>query len=474
MKPSLEIAVEISQCTQQVREFVTALLNENQKLMAKNETLRERINQTNQNSNTPSSVNPFVKPKSLRVKTGRKPGGQSGHKGITLHRFEVVDEVVEHAIDCCYNCGTDISNVQAHTQSRQVVDVVIKRIVTEHRVEEKYCPICGKLVASPFPDEVSHYLQYGPTLKSIMLCLNQGNFVPFERLSQISRDILGVPLSTGSLVNMVKECGENLKQSMNYIKKQLLQSDVIHSDETGLRVSGKTVWLHNASNEQYTYVETHEKRGNEATDAIGILKEFHGVLVHDFWKSYFMYDQCLHALCNAHILRELNGVVDNFKQEWAQEMITLLVELNTKVKQSGGFLVGSDLNVFKNRYDEILSAARTQNPSIAQPPSISKKRGRVAKSKPQNLIERMVEHKEDILRFTTDPQIPFDNNQAERDIRMSKIHQKVSGCFRSTDGNNAFGNIRSYISTAIKQGVSMFDAIQSAVSGKPMFIGDSQ
>ena len=354
------------------------------------------------------------------------------------------------------------------------MDVVIKRIVTEHRVEEKLCPACGKLVSTSFPNEVSHYLQYGPTLKAVMLCLNQGNFVPFERLSQLSRDILGIPLSTGTLVNMVKECGETLKQSMDYIKKQLLQSDIIHSDETGVRISGKTVWLHNASNEHYTYLETHKKRGNEATDAIGILKEYQGVLVHDFWKSYFVYGQCLHALCNAHILRELTGIIDNFKQEWAQKMITLLVELNNKVKLSGGFLVGNDLDDFKNRYDEILSAARMENPIIAQPSEINKKRGRIAKSKPQNLIERMAEHKEDILRFATDPQIPFDNNQAERDIRMSKLHQKVSGCFRSTDGNNAFGNIRSYISTAIKQRVSMFDAILKATSGKPLFSGESQ
>ena len=461
---------EIDQCSLIVRQYLALVQAENERLTLENVALQARLHQNCTNSSQPPSSSPFIKPQSLRVKSGLKPGGQPGHPGSTLRLKENPDEIIEHKVDTCHHCGGDLSREAATiSPARQVWDVKIIPAVTQHNVQSKTCPVCGKITTAAFPQEVGHYIQYGDTYQSLMVYLNKGNFIPYDRLTNFSQDILDIPVSQGTLVNIVDEFGQSLKDSMDYIKDQLKHSPVVHFDETGTRIQGKNYWLHSAGNDRFTYLETHPKRGSAAMDAIGILPWFTGTAVHDFWKPYYHYGNCKHALCNAHLLRELNGIVENFKQSWPAQMKDLLLEIKQSIEDNLGILDLETFEDFENRYDAILRLGEKENPLVIKTLTSGHKRGRKAKSKARNLLERMQLYKPDILRFMDDPEVPFDNNLAERDIRMSKVQQKISGGFRSESGNAAFDHIRSYIATAIKQGISVFKAIQAAVSGNPLF-----
>lgn len=474
MHPPLEVILEIRNCSPGTQEYFDAIHRENERLTGENAELRARVSQNSLNSSKPPSSDPFVKPKSLREKTGRKPGGQHGHKGRTLRVSPKPDVVIEHKVDTCCHCGLDISQqeVTGH-KKRQVVDVQILRVVTEHQAVEKNCHHCGGQTTAEFPAGVDHYVQYGPVYRAIMVCLNKGNHLPYDRLSRVSKDIFGIPASCGTLVNIVHECGKMLGGSMEYIKNQLKQAKVLHVDETGNRANGKNQWLHTAGNDQFTYLESHKKRGHAATEDIGILPVFKGTVIHDFWKSYFKYTDCNHALCNAHLLRELNGIIENNKQIWAEQMKSLLVTIKRSVDIAGGSLVPTEAAAYEFRYDEILDLGDKENPIDMKAMTKGNTRGRTARSKARNLLDRMKLYKKDVLRFMYDLEIPFDNNQAERDIRMCKLQQKISGGFRSDQGNEAFGNIRSYVSTSAKQGIPVFDSIFAAVSGNPLFTGNN-
>jgi transposase len=465
---------KIDQCPLIVRQYFDLVQSENERLLQENAELRARLNQNCTNSSQPPSSNPFIKPKSLRVKTGRKPGGQPGHQGSNLRLTATPDEVVEHKVDTCIHCGGDLSQVIATvSQTRQVVDVKIIPLVTQHSVQSKTCPVCGKQTTADFPHGVEQYLQYGDTYKALIVYLNQGNFIPYQRLSQISKDVLDIPVSQGTLVNIVHQCGWALKPALANIKDQLIQSSVAHFDETGIRVKGKNQWLHSVGNDQFTYLETHPKRGNQATQAIGILPAFTGTAVHDFWKSYYHYRNCKHALCNAHLLRELQGIVENHHQRWAIKMKGLLLEIKHSIEDSSGVLSPDRIENFEKRYDAVLRSGEKENPPNKKTLTLNHKRGREAHSKARNLLDRMRRYKSDILRFMYDTKVPFDNNLAERDIRMNKIRQKISGCFRSDQGSAISNRIRSYIATATKQKISALKALQAVFVGKPLFTAEN-
>ena len=352
-------------------------------------------------------------------------------------------------------------------EQRQVHDLPpLRLIVTEHQAEIKRCP-CGHLNKAAFPEGVNAPLQYGPALKAAAVYLKNYQLLPYERTCELLGDLFDCPISEGTWDNILGECHERLEQPVQQIKARITQAPVAHFDECGARVEGKLWWLDAASTPNATYYEIHPKRGSEALDAIGILPNFLGRAIHDFWRPYFGYD-CAHGLCNAHHLRELVFVHEQRQQAWADAMIDCLLDIKQAVAQArpaAGHLTEDQLRAFETRYQSILDQGYAQNP--LSPAPAGKKRGRRKKTKPRNLLERLDQHRGQALTFMYDFCVPFDNNLAERDIRMMKVQQKISGLFRSQQGAKTFCRIRSYISTARKNAMGALDAIARAFTGDP-------
>ena len=433
--------------------------------------LEDRLGKNSTNSSKPPSSDWPKKRKNLRKRSDKAPGGQKGHKGHNLKMVENPDYTEIHQLDTCNSCGCSLkATAPTGYKRRQVFELPpIEVEVTEHRAEEKTCPHCGANNQASFPDGITQPAQYGPRIKAILTYLNQYQLIPYQRLSELFYDLFGHSLSQGTLVNTNRTCFEALKISEEAIKDKIISSPVVHFDETGLYTEGKICWLHVASTEDLTYYAPHPKRGKKATDDIGILPNFYGIAVHDFWATYFKYD-CGHALCNAHHLRELKGIEDFYDQKWATDMALLLVKIKKAVDKSSEVLGKLDkkrLDSFKGSYDKIISQGLAQNPPVREGP---KKRGRVKKSKAANLLYRLKDYWEETLSFMYNFEIPFDNNLAERDVRMTKVQQKISGTFRSSDGAKTFCRIRGYISTARKNSLSVIDAIQAAFEGNPFMV----
>ncbi len=449
-----------------------ALRLENAALQADNAALRARLGTNSRNSSKPpSSDGPGVKPhpKSQRTKSGRKPGGQPGHVGHSLRLVDEPDEVVVHSPVKCQACGQSLGQVPAaRRERRQVVDIPpIKVRVIEHQVETKCCPGCGVETSGEFPEGVEAPTQYGPGVDTVAVYLNQEQLLPEERTCEVLLDLFGCPISEATLEQAVAECHEQLAETEAAIKRGIAGASVAHFDETGLNIGGKTRWLHASSTASLTYYATHQKRGREAFEAIGVLPKFLGRAVHDGLTSYWQYLQCEHALCNAHHLRELTFVEEELGQTWAKDLKGLLLEIKGAVEaarsQGQAELSAQVKREFEARYDAALEAGLKMNP----PPEPTGKRGRPKRGKAGSLVDRLREHKEAALAFMDDFAVPFDNNQAERDIRMAKVRQKVSGCFRTTTGAERFCRIRGYISTLRKQGMPILSALGKAIAGNP-------
>ena len=436
------------------------------------QTLQDQLAKNSGNSGKPPSSDGLKKPRtrSLRQKTGRKPGGQKGHQGHTLKMRDDPDHVESHLLARCPNCQTDLSRVPPSGYARrQVFDVPPVQIeVTEHQAEIKACPHCQATVQAAFPSEVSQPIQYGSRLKAQASYLNTYHFIPHARTSELLGDFYG---HTPALA-LVKEANQAVETgsepSLDAIYDHLIQAEVAHFDESGLRVAGQTQWLHVASTEELTYYEVHPKRGQKAMHDIGILPHFSGRAVHDHWPSYQTFDNCDHAYCNAHHLRELQFITDQYQQPWAEQMAQLLLDIKAEVAQTALLaeaLPPERITHFEQCYDDILHQGFAANPPPINPPP--KQRGRTKQSPPKNLLDRLDKHKPDTLAFMYDFRVPFDNNLAERDVRMVKVKQKVSGSFRTEPGAKTFCAIRSYISTVRKQGGNVIDAIQDALNGNP-------
>ena len=461
----------------EVIDYIESLESQIKKLNERVQDLEARLNQNSRNSSKPPSTDFFVKekpnPKSRREKSGKKPGGQEGHSGTTLDMVANPDEIVEHSLSCCKECGSTLENEKVESyEVRQVFDIPpVKLIVTEHRSQIKICPQCGKPNKAVFPESVKYPIQYGPNiLASAVYCKNY-QFIPYDRICEFFNDIMGIKICPATIIKAERECFENLGEFENLIREKLKDSPVINCDETGMKVEGKRHWLHVASNSKYTCYLVHQKRGSEATDAMGVLPDFKGVAVHDGWKSYYNYE-CDHALCNAHLQRELTGIEENYKQQWAKEMNELLKEAKKytdECKEQIRELDFEHIKALKDRFDAIVIKGIEENPP-SQNPKRQGKRGVSPKTKARNLLERFIEHKEKILRFLTDLRVPFENNQAERDIRMMKLQQKVSGTFRTTRGAEAFCRIRAYISTIRKNSLPVIEGILAALQGTPLTV----
>lgn len=423
------------------------------------------------NSSKPPSTDGPAKPapKTRRKPSGRKPGGQKGHKGSTLERSEKPDIVEIHGVGQCEKCGCDLRGEKAQAmEKRQVFDIPpVELVVTEHQAEEKQCA-CGHTTKAAFPEGVGAPVQYGPRIKATAVYLNQYQLLPYARLCETLRNLFNAPISEGTLANMVRQGGRLAKESVGQIRDALAASGVVHFDETGMRRNGKTNWMHCACTPMLSLFTLHGRRGAEAMDAAGILPGFGGTAIHDYWKSYYHYD-CAHALCNAHHLRDLTYVHEQLGQDWAEQAIKTLVSIKDGVdaaKAAGlAALQPGALQEFEQLWQQSIDEGYAANPD--PPPPKNKKPGRPAKGKARNLVERFDHRRHEVLAFMHDFDIPFDNNQAERDLRMNKVKQKISGCFRAVAYSEDFCLLRSYLCTARKNAVGAFEALSGLFMGKP-------
>jgi len=441
-------------------------------LEAENSALRARLKTNSRNSSKPpSSDGPGVKPhpKSQRTRSGRKPGGQPGHVGQTLRLVDEPDEIQKHTPPRCEACGQSLEGLPAvRWERRQVVDIPpVKARVIEHQAETKCCPDCGAETTGQFPEGLEAPVQYGPGVATVAVYLNQQQLLPLERSCEVLADLFSCPISEGTLEKAVGQCHEQLAETEAAIRRGIEEARVAHFDETGMNIAAKTSWLHAASTASLTFYATHQKRGREALDEIGVLPSFRGRAVHDGLRSYWQYGQCEHALCNAHHLRELIFAEEELGQNWAKDLKELLLEIKQAVEtaRSQG-LAGLSVKVkeeYGARYDAALERGLKMNP----PPEPTGKRGRPKRGKAGSLVDRLREHKGATLAFMEDFAVPFDNNQVERDIRMTKVRQKISGCFRTPVGAQRFCRIRGYISTLRKQGMPILSALGKAIAGNP-------
>jgi transposase len=440
------------------------------KLEARISELEARLNQNSRNSSRPPSTDIYSRPQSPRKKGERSPGGQKGHKGHTLTKVDLPDEIIVHTIPICEGCGASLeSEVPVKVEWRQVHDIPPPNIIiTEHRVESKRCPQCGRNNRAEFPPDVQYPVQYGQYLKALMVYLCIFQLLPYDRVSEFFSDLFGRSLSKATLVKAVSECSQNLIVVEERIRELLAGAQVLNVDETGMRVVGIRQWLHVASTDLLTIYAHHRKRGSEAMDAMLILPRFRGVMVHDFWSPYFHY-LSRHALCNAHIIRELKGISENYGQKWSDQLHDLIYEIKVAVDTTRH--TSSSLNHqlrtdFEERYSRILEAGMKENPALPLPEAIAK-RGRKKQSKAKNLLDRCQKYRKEILTFMDDFTIPFTNNLAERDIRMMKLQQKISGTFRSEEGASNFCRVRGYISTVKKHKLPVMISLMGAFERAP-------
>ena len=424
------------------------------------------------NSSKPPSTDSYHKPapKSSRKKTGRKPGGQKGHPGSTLALSENPDRVISHPVTTCLHCGLDLSTSPAEVEGRQVIDIPPLRLeVVEHQFESKTCPHCQAITTS-YQDarEITAPAQYGPGIKALAVYLKTYQLLPFKRSAELIRALFGGTLCEGTLANMVREVGATLDSSLAAISDILTDAKVAHSDETGSSVQGKLHWFHVASTPKVTLYTMHQRRGAAAMEDMGILPKFSGRAIHDHWKPYFHFDGCSHGLCNAHHLRELTFIHEVVGQEWAASMKDFLLKANALVDAAKADkrtrLEDKEVSRLVKRYNSIIKEALALNPP---PEPIPGKRGKPKDSKAGNLARRLKDHRREVLAFLYDFAVPFTNNLAERDIRMMKVQQKVSGTFRSQQGATNFCRIRSYLSTACKQGKAVLAVLADAIATRP-------
>jgi transposase len=472
MRPADRIA-ELEASIAQQQQQIGALQELVGQLQARVQELEGQKAKDSHNSHKPPSSDGLKRrPRSQRRRSGKKPGGQLGHPGETLHLVAIPDEVVEHRPAICTTCqaALDEAGRVVLYERRQVHDLPpLRLVVREQRALHVRCPACAGVSVGTFPAEAPSRAQYGPQLRALAVYLVEQQLVPYARVRELLTDLLGAHVSVGTLTRWVQQGAETLRPVEKQVKAALARAPVLHSDETGVRRAGKLTWAHLTSTARLTHYAIHPKRGTEATDAIGILPQSRGVSVHDGWKPYRRYTQCRHALCNIHHLRELTFVEEQDHQSWAKELKGLLLAMKAAVEQARSRgdqrLPASTCQAFVTHYEKLLATGLAANPS---PPRRPGQRGRVKQSPARNLLERLWFGQEEVLAFLDDFTIPFDNNQAEQDLRMLKVQQKIAGSFRADHGSEAFARIRGYLSSMRKQGVGLLAALQSVFTGHPL------
>ena len=424
--------------------------------------LSEKLGLNSSTSSIPPSQDPHRKRGSKRNTKGtkRKPGGQNGHPGTTLQPIDNPDHIEAIAIDRRTIPPGDYKS--AGYEARQVIDIVIAKFVIEYRAEILQDAQGSHFVAQ-FPAGVTRPVQYGQAVKAQSVYMSQQQLIPYDRIRDYFWDQCEILISSGSVFNFNQEAFILLQPFELFLVRKLVQQALLHADETGIHINKVLHWLHCLCNEHWTLFFAHAKRGGEAIKAMGVLEHFHGRLGHDHWKTYFQFN-CVHFLCNAHHLRELECAWVQDGQRWALKMQLLLLEISDATAQAGGCLLEAAAKKFRSRYRNVLTRAETECPPADTPQTGTARR--LAQTKSRNLLERLRDFETETLRFMTDPLVPFTNNQCENDLRMTKVQQKISGCFRSFEGAQIFCRVRSYISTCCKHGIQPTEALQLLFQGR--------
>ena len=446
-------------------------------LAAEVQELRGRLAKDSHNSSKPPSSDGLGrKTRSLRRRSGNKPGGQLGHRGETLRLEATPDAVVAHRPTRCATCLAELGTeaLVVAQERRQVVDLPpgLRLVVTEHQALHVRCPACQQVSVGAFPAEAASRAQYGPRLRALGVYLFEQQLVPYGRVRTLRADLFGASLSVGTLLSWVQQAARVLQPVETAIKAALGQAGVLHSDESGVRQAGHLAWAHVTSTPRLTHYAVHPQRGSPATDTIGILPTYRGVSVHDGWKPYRTHTQCRHALCNIHHLRELTFLEEVYQQAWATDLKALLLEMKAATQTARAahqtHLPAAVRDACVARYQALVAAGLAANPPPVRPPG-PRRRGRLKQSPARNLLERLALDQDQVLAFLDDLAIPFDNNQAERDLRMLKVQQKVSGSFRSSRGAAAFARVRGYLSSLAKQGLALLPALEAVFAGTPLY-----
>ena len=451
---------------------IEELTSEVGKLRARVKELEALASKNSKNSSKPPSSDGLKKPNkttSLRVASGKKPGGQAGHPGNTLKRTDKPDVVVRHELpQCCDACQSPLTSSEAQIQRRgQVFDIpAVSFTVVEYQTLSLLCQ-CGKLHVSEFSADVCEVAQYGPNIRALAVHLTQGQLLPFGRTSELIKDLYQLEVSPATLLQWVHEGAQLLAPTVQAIAQKIQCASVAHADESGLRVDSRLQWLHVAVTPNHTWYGVHPKRGKQAIQDHGILPNYMGTLVHDCWAPYWSLS-CNHALCGAHLLRELIYQKETTTQAWPQKMIDTLLQAEQACKvarEANAVLTGAQIDSFVTQYRSLVQIGQAQNMPV---PKTAGKRGRAKQSSTYNLLQRLFEREREVLRFMHDLTVPFTNNLAERAVRMPKVKQRISGCFRTLIGAENFCVVRSYLDTARKQGFGMLHALQAVFSGQAL------
>lgn len=458
-----------------VRAAFDLLINLTLKQAERIDELEAQLAKNSRNSSKPPGSDGLKKPpqtKSSRKPSGKKTGGQPGHKGASLVQVKTPDVVITHSVSSCGECGRSLaSTVVDGIEKRQVFDLPpLNLIVTEHRAEQKTC-VCGCVTTGIFPAEATAPVQYGPWVQALVVYLSTYQFIPYGRLKEFFSELFGVKISPATMKRIMAVASAKTAPIVEKIKNSIISSTLAHFDETGMRVDKTLHWLHSHSTTLLTYFAVSCFRGAKAMLEIGVLPKFRGKAIHDAWAPYYNFEDCIHFLCNAHHLRELIFVFEQHKEKWAGRMHDLLLEIHKTVfetKKNGKPTLSKYLlDKFNTEYQAIIIAGKKLH-SHRGAPEQTGRRGRKKQNKGKNLLDRLDTNRDQVLGFMNDFKIPFTNNLAEGDIRMQKLKQKISGCFRTRVGANIFANLRSYISTARKQGHPTLAAIHAAMVNKPL------
>lgn len=481
-QPIVEAMEEAMKTIAMQAEQIAVLTTAISELTTEVETLRAenaKLKTTSKKSNKPPSSDGYNKDnkpiiKNQRVKSGKKPGGQPGREGVTRTQTEEPDKVIEikPIAENCDQCGGNVVLESKACTIRQVVEAERPTvIVIEYQQRKGICETCGKVFAPELPPSAKGAMSVGDTLKAYIAYLTQYQLLPLNRAAQLIKDTYEIKLSEGTLVNAQYEIGNRLDAFVERAKALLINSNVAHFDESGMRVIGRLWWMHVASTDSITLYDILPRRGMEAMDEMGILPQYKGIAVHDHWKSYYHYLLCAHAECNAHILRALLFLYEDCGFAWAGLMCGLLLKIKRHVDLIKLFgeaqrLEAQDVAQYESDYQLVLDAAQEEELETGKAHTDS------PKTESRRLRERLEEYAIETLTFMYDFAVPFDNNQAERDIRMPKTKQKISGGFRSESGAKAFARTRSFISTCVKRGLSVLDGLKAVLEGNALtFLG---